>query len=91
MIEGISIQSSAVYDDIALQVSIGLSQAVLTRARRERRLRFSRQGRRIVYLGEWILDWLERDSSAPSDALSKVGVRAGARSAAAHAVAVSAH
>jgi hypothetical protein len=58
----VSIEPSQLYDDGALLLSVGLSPTALARARREGRLRFTRQGRRVLYLGQWVLDWLEADS-----------------------------
>lgn len=62
MHEAISIEPSAVYDDGTLHLAAGLSPTALSRARRSGRLRFTRQGNRTLYLGQWILDWLEADS-----------------------------
>jgi len=59
MIEGFPIEATAVYDDSALSIALGVSAESLTRARKAGDLRFTRQGRRILYLGKWILDWLE--------------------------------
>lgn len=53
----------AIYDDGAVYAAIEVSAATLARARRTGRLRSSRQGRRILYLGRWLLDWLESDST----------------------------
>jgi len=38
-----------------------LTEATLSRARRDGELRFTRKGKRILYMGEWILDWLSAD------------------------------
>lgn len=62
MHEPFSIEPSQVYDDGALSAAMGLSSATLAAARRSGRLRFTRQGKRILYLGRWLLDWLEADS-----------------------------
>lgn len=45
---------------------LGLTSATLARARREKWLRFSRQGRVILYRGQWLLDWIDAASSAPA-------------------------
>jgi hypothetical protein len=63
MLEGFSINASAVYDDSAIQAALGLSADALTNARRSGELKCTRQGRRILYLGQWILDWLEVDAA----------------------------
>lgn len=64
MIEGFPIDPRAVYDDAALSVALGVSAESLAHARQSGYLRYARKGRRILYLGQWILDWLERDSLA---------------------------
>ena len=61
MIEGFQIDPKAVYDDPALSVAIGVGAESLARARQSGDLRHTRKGRRILYLGQWIMDWLERD------------------------------
>jgi hypothetical protein len=61
------ISPNALYDTQTLYLTFGISQAALSRARRDGRLRHTRQGSRIVYLGQWLLDWLEREA-APREA-----------------------
>jgi hypothetical protein len=68
MIAGITINPDTVYDDGALYVEFGLSAAALARARRSGRLCFTRQGNRVLYLGEWVLQWLR--SSGESQGVS---------------------
>jgi len=62
MIEGFPIDPKAVYDDSALSLGLGVSGESLARARKEGELRHAREGRRILYLGQWILEWLEADA-----------------------------
>lgn len=57
----IRIEPDAIYDDGALVLTLGLTHAAIARARRDKRLRYTRNGRRILYRGQWILDWLESD------------------------------
>ena len=59
MHEPISIKPDAVYDDGALYLSLGLTPAALARSRRAGELRYTRQGKRTLYLGRWVLDWLQ--------------------------------
>jgi hypothetical protein len=61
MIAGINLEPVAVYDDGALYCSFGLSAAALARARRSGHLRYTRQGNRVLYLGEWVTEWLRSD------------------------------
>ncbi len=63
MHEPFKIDMAAVYDDSALRLSLGVTSATLTRARRAGRLRHTRKGKRTLYLGEWVLAWL-RDTEA---------------------------
>jgi hypothetical protein len=62
MTSPVCIDPRAVYDDGAVLLTLDLPSATLARARRDGRLRFSRQGRRTLYLGQWLLDWLEADA-----------------------------
>ena len=62
MQKAVSIEPSALYDGGTLRRIAGLGTATLTNARRSGRLRFTKQGNRILYLGQWILDYLEADS-----------------------------
>ena len=69
MIEGFPIDPNAVYDGSALSVGLGISAKSLANARLAGDLRHAREGRRILYVGQWVLDWLERDAvSGVSDA-----------------------
>jgi hypothetical protein len=63
MTSAIRIEPDAVYDDGAVHLALDIPTATLARARRDGRLRYTRQGRRVLYLGAWLLAWLE--SSAP--------------------------
>jgi hypothetical protein len=59
MVEPVLIAPEAVYDDGALHVALGLTDTTLAAARRAGALRYARQGKRTLYLGRWILAWLE--------------------------------
>jgi hypothetical protein len=63
MLRPVPIDPGAVYDDGAVSLALDIPAATLARARREGRLRFTRQGRRVFYLGQWLLDWLTCDSA----------------------------
>jgi len=63
MAQIIRIEPDAVLDEDSLGEALGVSDQVLLRARREGRLRFSKQGNRVLYLGHWVLDWLQADAS----------------------------
>lgn len=63
------IDPNGFYDDGMLVLGLGLTHTTLATARRKRQLRYARKGRRVLYLGQWVLDWLA--SSAPSQSASK--------------------
>jgi hypothetical protein len=69
----ISIDPTGIYDDALLCDLLGVSAQTLTRARRSGDLRHTRKGQRILYLGNWVLEWLQVDAhqdaaGGPSDA-----------------------
>jgi hypothetical protein len=61
MVRSVSIQPDAFYDEQLFQ-ALEVSAATLARARREGRLRYTRKGKRTLYLGQWVLDWLRADT-----------------------------
>ena len=65
MIDPVLIKPEALYDDTALGQALGLTPAALAAARREGSLRYTRKGKRTLYKGEWILDWLESEPVGP--------------------------
>jgi hypothetical protein len=60
--DSIRIDPTGIYDDALLYAALEISAATLARARRDGRLRYTRQGRRVLYLGQWVLDWLQADA-----------------------------
>jgi hypothetical protein len=64
MIEPVLIEPEALYDDTAIGQALGLTPSALAAARRERTLRYTRKGKRTLYKGEWILEWLESEPAA---------------------------
>jgi hypothetical protein len=58
----IRIDPDGIYDDDLLYGELGVSAQTLARARREGDLRFTRKGKRVLYLGQWVLDWLQADT-----------------------------
>lgn len=63
------IDPDGIYHDGQARLLLGLSGATLSRARRQGRLRFTRQGKRILYRGAWLLAWRESaaDREGPHD------------------------
>jgi hypothetical protein len=62
----IRILADAIYDDRFLY-GLDLSAQTLARARRDGTLRYTRKGKRILYLGEWILAWLKNETVATGE------------------------
>jgi len=63
----VSIEPQQVYDDGALYLTLGLTPSTLAGARRRGALRYTRRGKRTLYLGQWILDWLAADERQEVD------------------------
>ena len=61
MIEPVTIEPEALYDDASLRQALGLTPSALAHGRRTGGLRYTRQGRRTLYKGVWILAWLESE------------------------------
>jgi hypothetical protein len=61
---GFVIDPRTIYDDDAIRLGLRVSQNTIDSARRSGQLRFSRHGARALYLGAWVLEWLERSSAA---------------------------
>jgi len=61
------IHPEGIYTDADLRLTLGLTSAALARARREGRLRFSRQGQRVLHRGTWVIAWLEADARGGGD------------------------
>jgi hypothetical protein len=64
-----TIDPRGIYDDATLGSALDLGPDVFARARKARELRFTRKGRRTLYLGEWVLAWLA--SEAPGGVVAK--------------------
>lgn len=56
-----NIDLDTIYDDGALVLALGITHATLTRARRSGTLRFTRKGKQVLYRGQWIINWIEKD------------------------------
>lgn len=55
------ILSEGIYDDLLLGSVLDLTPQTLKAARQSGALRFTRKGKRTLYLGRWVLDWLTSD------------------------------
>jgi hypothetical protein len=68
MPDTLPIHPDTVYTEGAVALALDLPTATLRRARREGRLRYSRQGQRVLILGRWLLDWLAADGRQEQEA-----------------------
>jgi hypothetical protein len=64
MIVRTRIDPRAFYDDAGLYDALQIRTRALAQARRAGALRFARKGRRVLYLGRWVLNWLTADTQA---------------------------
>jgi hypothetical protein len=64
MVNPVFIAPQAIYDDGAVSLALGIPPTTLNRARRDGTLRYTRKGKRVLYLGKWLLAWLEADANA---------------------------
>jgi hypothetical protein len=62
MVSPAVIDPEAIYDDGAIVSALGIPSATLVRARTTGALRSTRKGKRILYMGQWVLDWLTADT-----------------------------
>jgi hypothetical protein len=60
MTSTVLIEPHGIYDDGSIHLALDIPSATLARARRGGRLRYTRKGRRVLYLGKWVLAWLEQ-------------------------------
>lgn len=63
----VRIELDGVYDDDILYAVLGVSAQTLARSRRDGSLRYTRKGKRILYLGRWVLSWLVAGVDEMSD------------------------
>jgi hypothetical protein len=56
-----TIRPTGVYSTADVCALLDVSPATLNEARRSGALRAVRKGRRRIYLGEWLLEWLRTD------------------------------
>lgn len=59
-----TIQPTAIYSNDQLCKLLDVSPDGLAEARRSGALRATRKGRRLLYLGEWVLSWLRAEEVA---------------------------
>lgn len=63
----ITIHPTAIYSSDDVCAMLDVSPQALTVARRSGELKSARKGRRVVYLGEWLLEWLRSDDNSAQD------------------------
>ncbi len=66
MYSGFSIDPNAIYGEGDLVLGLGITQAALLKARRAGQLRFIRKGKRVLFRGQWLLDWVDGNTCRPA-------------------------
>jgi hypothetical protein len=61
-----TIDPRGIYYDATLGSALDLGPDVFARARKAHELRFTRKGRRTLYLGAWVLAWLANEAFDPA-------------------------
>ena len=51
------IEPKTIYDEGAISLALDIPLDTLNKARRDGSLRYTRKGRRVFFLGQWLLDW----------------------------------
>ncbi len=62
MPEAVTISRNALFTSAQLRAMLDVSERTLATARASGALLSTRKGRRVFYLGKWVLDWLEADA-----------------------------
>ena len=63
----IHIDPDCIYLDGDVRFALDLTSATLARARRDGRLRFTRQGHSVIYRGRWLIDWIEATATTEAE------------------------
>jgi hypothetical protein len=72
------IERSAVYIERSASIVMRVPASTLARARREGAIRYSRRGKSIYYLGEWLIDWLLAGEDGEARTPKSAGLAVGA-------------
>lgn len=59
----LSIDPDGIYTEGALVLALDIPSCAIDRARRTGHLAWCRCGRRILFRGQWLLDWLEHSKT----------------------------
>jgi len=60
----LSIDPTTIYDEGAVSLALDIPLSTIDRARRTGRLRFARTGRRVFFLGQWLIQWFESEQGS---------------------------
>jgi hypothetical protein len=67
MPDTVTIEPLTVYTADHLSAMLDVSGATLAEARRTRALRSTKKGRKVLFLGEWVLDWLRSEEGGTDE------------------------
>ena len=62
MANSLLLEPNRIYDVGAIVLALDVPSSSIDRARRAGSLRSARVGRRVLFRGQWLLDWLERNA-----------------------------
>ncbi len=63
----LTVEPTAIYDEYQIRRALGLTEHLMLKERRDGRIKFARRGRRVYYLGSWIINWMEGDTAQGVD------------------------
>jgi hypothetical protein len=63
VLQPVEIIPEHVYDDGAVITLLGITESSLARARATGELKYTRKGKRVFYLGSWIIEWMNKPST----------------------------
>lgn len=66
---------TAVYDDDDLYRMMEVSSTTMSKARVAGQIRYTRKGKRTLYLGRWVLDWLNDGKPSEDSPSSNLAVK----------------
>ncbi len=64
------ILTDAFYAEDLIRRSLGLNASMLAKARKAGELKYAKRGKRVLYRGDWLRDWLEADAADDRAAVS---------------------
>lgn len=61
----ISLDPSTFYDEVSASRALRVPASTLAKARKDRAIRYSRRGQRVLYRGDWLAEWVSAGEVPP--------------------------